>query len=1152
MAKFCKKCGTKIDDDERFCSECGHETGNVSGNAVTPVYAPVPVKKAGKSRKEKPKKKKRTLLKLIAILLALLIATSGVIGALTYFNLIDIPFVSSFMRFVGILDSESVAVGGKYADIQIAANVVIDNVLEEDIVITEKADHWYIASDVAGYIYPFFNFYCAEDFSKATISFEYDKDLAEEDAQNLAIFYFDEDDLSFTELENQTRVGNTISAEVTHFSYYGLFDNTPRVEALKKHQQAFQLTQGADLTDSNKDGIPDIYLDLIIKGILIDRNGRKFFQGVSTEDVLKKGPDYDNDGVINGDEIIPVRDERTKRLYLEYRSDPMKWDTDGDGANDYEDLSPLKPFVTPVIFLHGRTDNTESCFGLVTDIPKGKNAHYNADASIPDYKEERQYIGNMLAGVEYIEIDGTAKSYTEASSHRIREVVPNKGDKTPINLGYYLVHNAKEHYEANKNLFAFNYPNEDMTRLNAQKFTAYLYDLADTMSEQSDEVENMFYPTREAKRNQDYKVVLIGHSNGGLVSRYFIENMGGSSVVTKLITIDTPHWGSDLARNSVKIDLSAFKTALPMDFDLHPEGRIFTGEASYYTPTSSWNTGLDEKLNYINRNQTDQLNRTRGRTKYYFIAGYDLEMGKLENTPVHSSIYGKPLFFDVNMDNVNTFGDYKASVQNGFLSKSEYTAYGDNKVFKSVVLDFGYKVGDNVVELSSQFGLQFSAGANDGSIITDSQKVIADKYFLTMDTFWGHSWLVSFDMFWNGQHFHGQNQHRTETAEKVLEYLRDDSSDAEQEATDVVSQRTTSDERDIVLVLDTSGSMDGTPLNETRKASVNFIDTILKEDASIGIVEFSSGASVVSDFSMNQLALETAAKNAYSGGSTNTDAGLSTAHEMLQNSNAKKKIIVLMSDGQPNQGRTGQALIDYAGEIKKEGIYIYTLGFFHDLSGSSKVAAQDIMGAIASDGCHYEVDDAGNLVFFFGDIADQINGQEYIYVRIACPVNVTVSHNGETLSSSEKDLNTRTAFGSLTFEENKNNENDKIKILRLKADTEYDIQIAGYARGKMDYTIGFMDEDGKYSDFRRFRGVPITRSTVIDTVAKTSGVTMLNVDEDGDGKYDLRYRAGVNEYGELVDYSYIYYIVIGVVAVMGVLVFALVIRKRVKAKRNKS
>ena len=52
------------------------------------------------------------------------------------------------------------------------------------------------------------------------------------------------------------------------------------------------------------------------------------------------------------------------------------------------------------------------------------------------------------------------------------------------------------------------------------------------------------------------------------------------------------------------------------------------------------------------------------------------------------------------------------------------------------------------------------------------------------------------------------------------------------------------------------------------------------------------------------------------------------------------------------------------------------------------------MEGIDSEGCHYEVDSAENLVFFFHDIADQINGQKYIYIRIACPVDVKVTYNG--------------------------------------------------------------------------------------------------------------------------------------------------------------
>lgn len=118
--------------------------------------------------------------------------------------------------------------------------------------------------------------------------------------------------------------------------------------------------------------------------------------------------------------------------------------------------------------------------------------------------------------------------------------------------------------------------------------------------------------------------------------------------------------------------------------------------------------------------------------------------------------------------------------------------------------------------------------------------------------------------------------------------------------TNAPSQRTTSDGRDIVLVLDTSGSMSGTPIEETRKASVNFIDTILQEDASIGVVTYEDSANMLSDFSMDRNALESVVSGIDSGGSTNIEAGLQMARDMLEYSNAEKKIIVLMSDGVPN------------------------------------------------------------------------------------------------------------------------------------------------------------------------------------------------------------------------------------------------------------
>lgn len=77
--------------------------------------------------------------------------------------------------------------------------------------------------------------------------------------------------------------------------------------------------------------------------------------------------------------------------------------------------------------------------------------------------------------------------------------------------------------------------------------------------------------------------------------------------------------------------------------------------------------------------------------------------------------------------------------------------------------------------------------------------------------------------------------------------------------------------------------------------------------------------------------------------------------------------------------------------------------------------------------------------------------------------------------------------------------------------------------------------------------------TVIDTVATNSDSTILNVDENGDGKYDLKYKATENAEGELVDDTYLIYIYIavGVVVLILIVVAAIIITKHLKAKKSK-
>ena len=152
-------------------------------------------------------------------------------------------------------------------------------------------------------------------------------------------------------------------------------------------------------------------------------------------------------------------------------------------------------------------------------------------------------------------------------------------------------------------------------------------------------------------------------------------------------------------------------------------------------------------------------------------------------------------------------------------------------------------------------------------------------------------------------------------------------------------------------------------------------------------------------------------------------------------------------------------------------------------------------------------------------------------------------------------MNVRTDFGTLTFEDNEDvtnaNEDDRIKVLRLKEGADYDVRIVGTGHGLMDYTIGFMDENGDYSDFRRFENIEITRRTEIDTVAAVSKESVLNIDEDGDGKYDLKLRAEENGYGEEVEKSILIYVVAVSGAVLLLLIVILIVRKSRKNKKSK-
>jgi len=108
---------------------------------------------------------------------------------------------------------------------------------------------------------------------------------------------------------------------------------------------------------------------------------------------------------------------------------------------------------------------------------------------------------------------------------------------------------------------------------------------------------------------------------------------------------------------------------------------------------------------------------------------------------------------------------------------------------------------------------------------------------------------------------------------------------------------------DIVLVIDRSGSMDGTKMTDAKAAAVEFVNTLLDDpnDTStrIAVVSFAGGKSIDSGFkdSSGKASLISAINGLSTGGGTFIQTGLKQASALLDGSSADKRSIVLLGDG---------------------------------------------------------------------------------------------------------------------------------------------------------------------------------------------------------------------------------------------------------------
>lgn len=158
--------------------------------------------------------------------------------------------------------------------------------------------------------------------------------------------------------------------------------------------------------------------------------------------------------------------------------------------------------------------------------------------------------------------------------------------------------------------------------------------------------------------------------------------------------------------------------------------------------------------------------------------------------------------------------------------------------------------------------------------------------------------------------------------------------------------------------------------DKVKDASYTFLDTLQeKEDVNISVVTYAGTASKVTNSNLKS-GIESA-YNVLGTDGTNTGRGIEIASQILSNSTAPNKMIVVLSDGESNAGNSRTA----ANSAKNKGCIVYTIGA-GIASGSN--GAKELFDCASVDQStnkakFYLADDTGNaLNEIFAEIAGEI------------------------------------------------------------------------------------------------------------------------------------------------------------------------------------
>ena len=197
-------------------------------------------------------------------------------------------------------------------------------------------------------------------------------------------------------------------------------------------------------------------------------------------------------------------------------------------------------------------------------------------------------------------------------------------------------------------------------------------------------------------------------------------------------------------------------------------------------------------------------------------------------------------------------------------------------------------------------------------------------------------------------------------------------------------ERLSNDDLEVVLVLDTSGSMAGSALSEAKAAAKVFTSQI-PNGVKIAVVGFGDQPRIISPFTTDITQTDAAIDNLVAGGETALYDAIIAAAELFDPSLEARRSVVTLSDGGDTVSIAplGDAII----QLLDVGADFYAIGL--DTSESDSEALSRL--AIASDGRVVAADDPGALAAIFNEIASGlVNRYELTYTTESYGANEIV------------------------------------------------------------------------------------------------------------------------------------------------------------------